>query len=252
MSEHDVIIAASEPRYWIMMLGCTALGLSGIRYFKRHLQDNPIARKRLGFFMIGLQGLDLLLAVFHPDIGFSIHRSLPLHFCGLNALLIGFNCFWLNRAVFAFSGFMGIIGGAHSLLTPQLPSGDDWPLLLLFYVKHAALVFVPIIMARSYRLTFRRWDWIRTYGWAVGLSMVVMGFNAILNLYFPHPGGAIANYMYVWEAPVADNPLVFDWAWPWYLAPLHVALLAHLILLNAAFRRWSPALLSGERLRWFE
>jgi len=251
MSEHDVIISMSEPRYWVMLLSCVGAGLGAIRYFHRNLSDNARARKGLGLFMLGLQGIDLLLAVFHPDIGFSIHRSLPLHFCGLNTLLIGFNCFWMNRAIFSFSAFMGMIGGAHSVLTPQLPSGDLLPLLLLFYIKHAALVFVPIIMARSYGLSFRKYDWIRTYGWAVGISTLVMGFNALLNLQFPHPDRLVANYMYVWEAPVADNPLIFDWPWPWYLAPLHVALLVHLILINAAFRKWLPLEMDGSRVRWF-
>ena len=51
---------------------------------------------------------------------------------------------------------------------------------------------------------------------------------------------------------MADNPLIFDWPWPWYLAPLHVALLVHLILLNAAFRKWHPWTLNGQRARWFE
>ena len=252
MTEHDVIISASEPRYWILLLGCVAVGILAVRYFPRHFKDNRRAIQGLGLFMLSLQATDLVLALLHPDIGFSVHRSLPLHFCGLNTILIGLNCFWRNRAVFAFTTFMGMIGGAHSVLTPQLPSGDILPLLLLFYVKHAALVFVPIIIARCCDLHFRRFDWIRTYGWAVLLSTVVMGFNALLNLQFPHPEGAVANYMYVWEAPVADNPLIFDWPWPWYLAPLHVALLVHLILLNAAFRKWHPWTLNGQRVQWFE
>ena len=251
MTEHDVIISASEPRYWVLLLGCVAVGIWAVRYFPRHFKDNRRAIQGLGLFMLSLQATDLVLALLHPDIGFSVHRSLPLHFCGLNTILIGLNCFWRNRPVFAFTTFMGMIGGAHSVLTPQLPSGDILPLLLLFYVKHAALVFVPIIIARCCDLHFRRFDWIRTYGWAVLLSTVVMGFNALLNLQFPHPD-AVANYMYVWEAPVADNPLIFDWPWPWYLAPLHVALLVHLILLNAAFRKRHPWILNGQRARWFE
>ncbi|MCH1583170.1 MAG: YwaF family protein [Flavobacteriales bacterium] len=252
MGELDVIVSPSEPRYWAMMAVCTALAWATMRFFRRKGQDSVQARNGLGIAMLSLQAIDLIIVFVSPDMSFSIHRSLPLHFCGLNTLLIGLNCFWMNRAVFSFTTFMGMIGGAHSLLTPQLPSGDALPLLVLFFVKHAALVFVPIILAQTYGLRFRRWDWIRTYGWSVLLSTVVMGFNAILNLYFPHQSGAVANYMYVWEAPVANNPLIFDWAWPWYLAPLHVALLAHLILMNAAFRHWHPAVLGGKRLRWFE
>ena len=101
-------------------------------------------------------------------------------------------------------------------------------------------------------LRFRRRDWARTYVWAVIISTLMMGFNGLLNLTFPHPDGLVANYMYVWQAPMADNPLVLDWDWPWYLLPLHVALLVHLLLINAAFRRWLPSEEGGRRLRWFE
>lgn len=252
MVEHDVIISASEPRYWILLLGCVAIGIWAVRYFPRHFKGNRRAIQGLGLFMLSLQASDLVLSLLHPEMSFSVHRSLPLHFCGLNAILIGLNCFWMNRPVFAFTTFMGMVGGAHSVLTPQLTHGDLLPLLILFYVKHAALVFVPIVLARTTALRFRRFDWIRTYGWAVGVSTLMMGVNAVLNLQFPHPDGLIANYMYVWEAPIADNPLVFDWPWPFYLAPLHVALLAHLILINAGFRKWNPATDGGRTLKWFE
>ena len=79
-----------------------------------------------------------------------------------------------------------------------------------------------------------------------------MGINAVLNGPLAHPDGLVANYMYVWEIPKANNPLLIDWPWPWYLAPLHVALLVHLIVINAVFRRFLPAEENGRTLRWYE
>ena len=252
MGQLDVVISPAEPRYWAMMTLCAALAAWSFYYFPKKGADHKGARYGLGIAMLAFQLADLLMAFFVPDMDFSCHRSLPLHLCGVNAILMGLNCFWLNRAVFSFTAFMGIIGGAHSLLTPQLPSGDALPLMLLFFLKHAALVFVPILVGKVYGLRFRKWDWIRTYIWTFALSMVIMGINAVLNVYFARPDGIVANYMYVWAAPVADNPLVFDWAWPWYLVPLHVALLVHLILLNAAFRKWSPVQTEGATIRWYQ
>ena len=66
------------------------------------------------------------------------------------------------------------------------------------------------------------------------------------------PDGLVANYMYVWEIPQANNPLLIDWPWPWYLAPLHVALLVHLIVVNALFRRFLPVSSGDRTLRWYE
>ncbi len=252
MSELDVIIAPSEPRYWIALGSCLVIGLFLTRFVHRQKGKHPGILRAMGATMLGFQLIDLALALTHSDLGFSVHRSLPFHFCGLNAILLGCLCFKMSRTVFAFAGFMGMIGGFHSVVTPQLPSGDALPLFVLFYAKHAALVFVPIILSRSFGFRFRRWDWLRAYGLAVLASTIMMGFNAILNLGFPHPQGLVANYMYVWEAPVADNPLVFDWGWPWYLLPLHVALLVHLVVINALFRKGLPAMSDGAPLRWFE
>jgi len=48
--------------------------------------------------------------------------------------------------------------------------------------------------------------------------------------------------MYMTEPPKADNPFVFhDLAWPWYVLPLHAALVLHLLVLNALYRWRFPA-----------
>ena len=161
------------------------------------MKDGRRVRHAIGFTMLGMQVFEIVHTLMNPAMEFSIHRSLPLHFCGLNAILLGILCFRFNPHVFTFAGFLGMIGGFHSVLTPQLPSGDALPLFILFYLKHAALVVVPIAMARSFGAFFPKWAWIRAYGIAVALSTVVMGINALLNGPFAHPDGLVANYMYV-------------------------------------------------------
>jgi hypothetical protein len=44
----------------------------------------------------------------------------------------------------------------------------------------------------------------------------------------------------MWEAPKADNPFVFDLPRPWYILPLHGALIVHLLLINALYRWATP------------
>jgi uncharacterized membrane protein YwaF len=75
---------------------------------------------------------------------------------------------------------------------------------------------------------------------AAGASTVMAGINHSINVCFP--SDVVANYMYMTEPPKVDNPFVFhDWAWPWYVVPLHVALVLHLLLLNALYRWRLPA-----------
>ena len=97
---------------------------------------------------------------------------------------------------------------------------------------------MPIIMFRHYGMRLPYRGWMKTYGFAVAISTVVGCINWLLNTYLPVPADQAANYMYMWEAPKVNNPLVrADWGWPGYLAPLHVALIAHLIVINAIYRR---------------
>ena len=211
VSELDVVIGPDEPRYWVALGACVVGAAAFLWWTGRMKGDDRCVRHAIGFTILGMQVFEIVHTLTNPAMDFSIHRSLPLHFCGLNAILLGILCFRFNPHVFTFAGFLGMIGGFHSVLTPQLPSGDALP-----------------------------------------LSTLVMGINALLNGPFAHPDGLVANYMYVWEIPQANNPLLIDWPWPWYLAPLHVALLVHLIVVNALFRRFLPVSSGDRTLRWYE
>ena len=241
MNQYDVVIHMNEPRYWVLLLGSFACGWALIRRFKS-LKDSTKNRAltQMGWTLILLQVAYQCYMVVNPDFHWSVHRSLPLHFCGINIWLMAINCFCRNRALYLFTSFLGTIGGFHAILTPQLTVGDDLPLLIHFYVNHAALIVVPIIMTQSFHFRFQKWGWMYAYLIAAGISTVMAGFNQVLNTCFP--GEVLANYMYMTEPPKADNPFVFrDLAWPWYVLPLHAALILHSLFLNLIYRWTFPA-----------
>ena len=241
MNEYDVVVQMTETRYWVLLFASVLAGFALIHRFKG-LQGDAKDRTliQMGWVLIalqiGYQGVMLL----DPSFEWTLHRSLPLHFCGINIWLVALNCFWKNRTVFLFTAFMGTIGGFHAILTPQLTVGDDLPILIHYYINHAALVFVPIVMSQSFGIRFPKWGWITAYFIAAGASTVMAGINMALNTYVPCD--AVANYMYMTEPPKVDNPFVFhDLAWPWYVLPLHAALVLHLMILNALYRWRFPA-----------
>ena len=101
---YDVLLHPDEPRYWVMLLSTLLGGWLLVRAFDRVLPENrDKARRTLGWALVVGNVLLPLYAVIHPDQEFSIHRSLPLHFCGLNYLLIAINCFAMNRTVYTLS-----------------------------------------------------------------------------------------------------------------------------------------------------
>lgn len=235
---YDVIIHADEPRYWAMLLLTLAGGMLLIKAMDRlDAEARERLLPRLGWLLIGFNLLLPLYATFHPEQSFSVHRSLPLHFCGMNFVLVALNCFWRNTWVYTFTAFLGTIGGLHSFITPQLTVGDAPVVLIDYCIRHGAIIFMPIVMTRHYGLQFPRRGWLKTYGFAVVVSTVVGSVNWLLNTYLPVPADQVANYMYMWEPPKVNNPLVrADWGWPGYLAPLHVALIGHLVVINAIYR----------------
>ena len=240
LNAYDVVIHATELRYWVLLLGSLSLGLLLIRWFDR-LEGEALHRavRRMGGTLLAVQVLYQLYMAVHPDFHYSLHRSLPLHFCGINIWLVSLNCFWRHRMVYTFTAFLGTIGGFHALLTPKLTVGDAFPILLHFYFNHMALIVVPVVMTKALGMRFPKWGWVKAYLIAALVSTLMVGVNGALNAWVP--GEAVANYMYMTEAPIADNPFVFrEWPWPWYILPLHGALLLHLVVLNALYRWRAP------------
>ena len=236
---YDVVIHMDESRYWYFLLGSVLAGFVMVQAFQK-LKDTSKERAlwNLGVFMVFANLVPTFYGLLNPDIDLNIHRNLPVHLCGINGWLIALNCFWKNQKVFTFSAFLGTIGGVHALLTPQLTIGDAPVILVHYYFNHTAIVVIPIIMARAYGFRFPKWGWIWTYLAAALLSTSVGAFNWYLNTY--HPADVSANYMYMWEAPKVDNPFVQDMAWPWYILPLHAALLFHLLVINFLYRWVTP------------
>ena len=230
------------------MIGSILAGILVVRTFASlDEKARDVALRRAGVVLIIANMVMPVYGFLNPKHDMSWHRNLPLHLCGVNYALVGLNCFFKNEKLFMFSAFTGTIGGVHALLTPQLTIGDAPLVLLDYYFKHSAIVVMPLIMARSFGFRFPKWGWMWTYVSVAVLTTVVGLFNWWLNTCFPSE--ITANYMYMWEAPKADNPFVVDLPRPWYILPLHGALIVHLLLINALYR-WGTPVAEYSKLNW--
>jgi len=222
-----------------MIAGAIIAGVLFVKAFDNISNEKrPDYLKRLG---IAIFIISLFLPVYtliNPNQVFSFHRSLPFHFCSLNFWLLGINCFVKSRKLFVYTIFMSMIGGIYSLLTPLLTIGDAPYVLVHYVIVHTGLFVVPIVMIRVYGMQLKSYDWIRSYLFAAAISTIMVIINAFLNIYFENPNEIIANYMFVWESPPVKNPFLLpSLGWPYYLIPLHFALIIHVFVLNIAYRR---------------
>jgi hypothetical integral membrane protein (TIGR02206 family) len=239
MIHYDVTILPSEPRYWVMMLGAVIGGYLFVKYFDNLSKEkrDPYL-KRLGFVLLLTASFLPIYTIVNPEHLFSFHRSLPLHFCSLNIWLIGFNCIFRSRKLFVYTFFMTLIGGFYAVLTPLLTVGDAPFVVVHYIIVHTSLFTVPIVMVRVYGMRLKYYDWIRGYLFAAAISTVMVLINGCLNMYVENTGDAIANYMFVTVAPAVSNPFLFeDLGWPFYLFPVHLGLLIHMLIINMIYRK---------------
>jgi len=237
MNNYDVAILPNEMRYWIMM-GCALfMGWLFIKCFDKVSVDNKdYYLRRVGFAIVAIQIFLPTYTILNPDQTLSFHRSLPLHFCGLNFWLLALNCFIRNRKLFVYTFFMSLLGGFYSLLTPLLTVGDSPFVMIHYSIVHTGLFVVPIVMIRIYGMRLKSFDWLRSYLFAAVISTLMVFINGFINL-FESTDGVLANYMFVSEAPHVTNPFLFpSLGWPLYIVPLHFALLLHMLVVNMIYR----------------
>ena len=166
------------------------------------------------------------------DKTWSLEHSLPLHLCGL----MWFMCIYLfitkKQWVFEMILFIGMPGGIHSLLTPELPHGADLLHKIDFFIGHGGLILAPFYAIFILGMWPRKNAWWKSF---IKLQILVL----IIGLTNWAIGGE-ANYMYLMQTPIADNPLIpsensFFGKWPYYILIFEIAVLIHALLIYTPF-----------------
>tara|TARA_B110000444_G_scaffold211573_1_gene207490 strand:- start:1332 stop:2030 length:699 start_codon:yes stop_codon:yes gene_type:complete len=154
----------------------------------------------------------------------TIEESMPFHMCRL--MWIGSFILLLTKSqiVFEFLLFIGMMGGLHSLLTPQLTHGSDPLLLFDYFFVHGGLIVAPLFCLFSLGMRPRKNAWYKTFFY-LQIPILCVALIDFLS------GG---NYMYLAVKPIVDNPfLVGDW--PYYIIGLEFATLLHAVLVYIPF-----------------
>ncbi|HAB36046.1 MAG TPA: TIGR02206 family membrane protein, partial [Cryomorphaceae bacterium] len=126
----------------------------------------------------------------------NVMDNLELHLCGfsrfLSVFLLLFGWRWAYYPLF----FWGIVGGFHSLLTPELTSGDTPYMFVEYYVVHGGIIIIPLYYHFVRGMRIGRWTWAKVLG--INLSLMLpIGLANYLT------GG---NYMFLCSPPKVDNP----------------------------------------------
>tara|TARA_B100000941_G_scaffold119628_1_gene83956 strand:+ start:330 stop:1025 length:696 start_codon:yes stop_codon:yes gene_type:complete len=138
----------------------------------------------------------------------NVSENLPLHMCGLTNLIACSVIFTkLNKRVFEFFYFAGIIGGIQAFLTPQINNFDGSTFeYISYHTSHAGIILIPIFLLMNLNYSITKFSWFRVW---VYLNIII-AFIIPLNFQID------SNYMYLASPPNVDNPLLIG-DWPYYI-----------------------------------
>ena len=138
----------------------------------------------------------------------NVSDNLPLHMCGLTNLIACSVLFTkLNKRVFEFFYFAGIIGGIQAFLTPQINNFDGSTFeYISYHTSHAGIILIPIFLLTNLNYSITKFSWFRVW---VYLNIII-AFIIPLNFQID------SNYMYLASPPNVDNTLLIG-DWPYYI-----------------------------------
>jgi len=142
MTEHAVYTIGS-PAWWsgiAIFVAYAAVVIGAARWLKG---EGLKTFERV--WGIALAALLLAKHVYLHQSGlWSVHENLELHLCGfsriLSIVLLISGARWAFYPLF----FWGIVGGFHSLLTPELTGGDTPFMYAEYYIVHGGIIIIPL------------------------------------------------------------------------------------------------------------
>ena len=158
--------------------------------------------------------------------------SLPLHLCAIMWFVSIYLFLTQKKWAFEMMLFIGMPGGVHSLLTPELTHGDSLLHKIDFFIGHGGLVLAPFYAIFIMQMWPRKNAWWQSFLKLQFLVLIVGIFNYLAG----------SNYMYLTHPPIADNPLIpsnesFFGKWPYYILIFELAVFLHALLINIPFLR---------------
>ena len=154
----------------------------------------------------------------------EIESSLPLHLCGLAAILSGLVLFWRKQLAYECLYFWGLPGAFHSLMTPEFTIGTDGLLFYEYYLSHGGIILSAIYLTWILGMRPRKGSWWKVFLQSQLLVPIIGFVNWSLD----------ANYMYLCIKPIVNNPFLIG-KWPWYFLGLEFAAIVHFFIIYLPF-----------------
>jgi len=222
MNDHPIMLPFSEE--WIVWNSITLLLVVSVIFIAKRLGDK--FQSKLAKFLAILVATEFIAVqtyyIYHGL--WTPQDSLPFHLCRLmwfNAMIV---LFTRNQIAFELLLFVGMVGGLHSLLTPEFTHGVDVILLVDYFLVHGGLIVIPLYCVFVLGMRPRKMAWLKAFVYLQILVVSVAIIDFLLG----------ANYMYLAVKPNVENFFLIG-DWPYYIVGLELAILAHAFVVYLPF-----------------
>lgn len=144
--------------------------------------------------------------------GNPLKYSLPLHLCGMSALLTAWMLFQHSYRAYEVAYFWAVGGSVPAMLTPDLIVGFPHFTFIKFFFAHGIIMMGVIYATIVFEFRPTLVSVAKAVAGAVALMVLIAPINYLLD----------ANYMYLSQKPVQNTLMDFMGPWPWYLLSLIV------------------------------
>ena len=182
--------------------------------------------KKTQLYLLYGMGIYQLASSIGLDLGrivngtFLLSSHLPLQMCGITTYLSGIIVVYRKQFIFEFLYFWGLAGFIHSVLTPEFTTEINTFTIINYYVSHSLIFVVPVWLMLMMVMRLRIGSWCTNFLYTQPLLLFIM-------IVIWSVGG---YYMYLAEAPLAENPLIFTRVWPWYILTFEFLAILHFLV----------------------
>jgi hypothetical integral membrane protein (TIGR02206 family) len=186
----------------------------------------------LAFFCLAAYPLTQLAWALGGD-PIDLESALPLHLCGIVAIVAGFALLTRRPTLCELTYYWGLAASLQGLLTPAIDYDFPHPVFVTFFLHHGAIVggalFLPLALGWRPRRPLWR-TFLRAVLWTELYVVVMLPLNCALG----------TNFGFLARKP--DNPSLLDHLgpWPYYLLSVQAIGLLALGALTLPFARPHP------------
>ena len=170
----------------------------------------------------------------HYGVGHFVHKSLPLHLCGVGLFLTAYVLIRPHQLAYETAYFWGLAGTLLAVITPELPEGFPRYKFFEYFITHSGIVVGVLFATFTLRMRPRRGSVLRTFLLSNAFMLFLAGVNTMLG----------SNYMFLCTAPQTESPFFFL-PWPWYILFLEPVALLFFVTLYSPF--WTADRIRGRR-----